>query len=721
MDINKLTAMADRLSIPQLQQAMRDGSLPAYVGMPLLQQKVQESKRLQAAQAARRGPAPTIASQVEGEAAQHEMMKRQALAMQAQMAGTGGIAGGLRSPEPQAMAKGGAVAFNGEDESYVQDIYTKLANGVPLTDKEKQILATRPVNPPTRPYINLAQPYAGSIPAINRQRGELNIPEPSAQVEQPQYAVEPKRYRNVLPTEDITTLREAYTPSPMPEMQALTKQMLADRPTRYRNVLPTEDITTPREAYTPSAREAYTPSPMPEMQGLTKQMLADSIKGVDIPPYTPTNIQDQDIAVQPQPAVRGITPLAPGMAETLGILNQGVTGDARSMAERMQLRQAPVAQQVLAQQKPLQPTAAPQIQPQAQQPQGLSAIYNEAIAQNPIITAEQARKQREEYLGPNTGIASLQEDISKLKDEAAADKEQAKYMALLKAGLATMAGTSPYALTNIGAGAQAGVADFMDAQKEYRKTLDKQRDLAYKLNAAERQEKMDAFKFGEDSAAASRSANTALKIGQAKEVEDSRVNNARLKLEEQRNAISASSAANTAAYQKWQLDHNVYAQGLKLAEMQNEADKLRASGDEKGAHEIEKQISNRATGFDLANPSIYGQSQEQKTWNTTAHRLGADVNSLRTAMTNAQELLQKSITPETRKAAEVHLAKLTKEYEKAYTAYISHINTTPSATKKTGASADTQQSQWGITIGTKKNGYTYIGGNPNEESSWRKD
>ena len=346
MDINKLTAMASRLSIPQLQQAMRDGSLPAYVGMPLLQQKVQESKQLQAAQAAGKPQAPTVASQVEGEADQHELMKRQALAMQNQMAGTGGIAGGLRSPEPQAMAKGGAVAF-------------------------------------------------------------------------------------------------------------------------------AEGQTVP---------------------GLTYQ-------------------------------------------QALDIMNEPMA----TPEEKAQ------AQQVIAQQKITQPTAAPQIQPQAQ-PQSLRAIYDTAIAQTPVETAEQARKRREEYLGPNTGIASLQEDISKLKDEAAADKEKAGYMSLLKAGLATMAGTSPYALTNIGAGAQAGVADFMDAQKEYRKTLDKQRDLAYKLNAAERQEKMDVFKFGEDSAAASRSANNALRIGQAKEENDTRLKEAGLKLEEQRNAISASNAANTAAY-----------------------------------------------------------------------------------------------------------------------------------------------------------------------------
>ena len=43
-NINEVSAMAQNLSIPQLQQAMRDGTLPAYVGMPILQQKVQMQK-----------------------------------------------------------------------------------------------------------------------------------------------------------------------------------------------------------------------------------------------------------------------------------------------------------------------------------------------------------------------------------------------------------------------------------------------------------------------------------------------------------------------------------------------------------------------------------------------------------------------------------------------------------------------------------------------------
>jgi hypothetical protein len=171
------------------------------------------------------------------------------------------------------------------------------------------------------------------------------------------------------------------------------------------------------------------------------------------------------------------------------------------------------------------------------QSQGLAALYDEAIGQNPITTAEQARQQREAYLGPNTGIASLREDIGKMKSEAAEDKERAPGMALMKAGLATMAGTSPLALTNIAKGIQEGDADYRAAQKDYRQAQEKQLELNAKLDAAERQEKIDAYKFGEDSEKASRSANTALKIAKATAENKAELDRAELDLKKESNSI----------------------------------------------------------------------------------------------------------------------------------------------------------------------------------------
>lgn len=53
--------------------------------------------------------------------------------------------------------------------------------------------------------------------------------------------------------------------------------------------------------------------------------------------------------------------------------------------------------------------------------------------------------------------------------QAGADKEQAKYMSLFKAGLAMMAGTSRHAFENIGKGAMVGTEDYQAAVKDLKK------------------------------------------------------------------------------------------------------------------------------------------------------------------------------------------------------------------------------------------------------------
>jgi Transglycosylase SLT domain len=97
-------ADAEKLSIPQLQKSIQDGVIPAYVGVPLLQDKLQQQKTKTAPQQ----PAqPPIAQQVLAEAAQHGIDS-------------------APSNLPTQMAGGGIVAFDGggladdqtEDEEY---------------------------------------------------------------------------------------------------------------------------------------------------------------------------------------------------------------------------------------------------------------------------------------------------------------------------------------------------------------------------------------------------------------------------------------------------------------------------------------------------------------------------------------------------------------------------------------------------------------------------
>jgi hypothetical protein len=107
-------ADAEKLSIPQLQKSIQNGVIPAYVGVPLLQDKLKEAR----AKAAPQQPAqPPIAQQVLAEAAQHGIDS-------------------APSNLPTQMAGGGIVAFSGEDGSLVEDDDEEYGG---MSDSEKAL------------------------------------------------------------------------------------------------------------------------------------------------------------------------------------------------------------------------------------------------------------------------------------------------------------------------------------------------------------------------------------------------------------------------------------------------------------------------------------------------------------------------------------------------------------------------------------------------------
>ena len=60
--------IAQKLSIPQLRKAIQDGTIPPYIGVPMLQQKVQMEQRMRNASAQPQQGQPSIAQQVMAEA-----------------------------------------------------------------------------------------------------------------------------------------------------------------------------------------------------------------------------------------------------------------------------------------------------------------------------------------------------------------------------------------------------------------------------------------------------------------------------------------------------------------------------------------------------------------------------------------------------------------------------------------------------------------------------
>lgn len=117
---------AEKLSIPQLQQAIQSGTIPAYMGVPLLEEKIAFEQRMRSAAAARmaQGQQPTIAEQVMDQAQMADQ----------QMMDEGGIDQlPIEAPE---FAGGGIVAFEDggqverfQNQGLVEDGFTPPQRG----------------------------------------------------------------------------------------------------------------------------------------------------------------------------------------------------------------------------------------------------------------------------------------------------------------------------------------------------------------------------------------------------------------------------------------------------------------------------------------------------------------------------------------------------------------------------------------------------------------
>lgn len=94
-----------------------------------------------------------------------------------------------------------------------------------------------------------------------------------------------------------------------------------------------------------------------------------------------------------------------------------------------------------------------------------------------VEAARERRKKAMENQGKAyTGLEAL---LKKEEEGAKGELEQSKAMAILNAGLAMMAGSSPRALENIGKGAMVGTGQYAEALKDFKKSAkERQRALA---------------------------------------------------------------------------------------------------------------------------------------------------------------------------------------------------------------------------------------------------
>lgn len=426
-------AEAEKLSVPQLQQAIKSGSLPAYIGIPLLQDKMKQMKQAQSAQQAQQPQQPPIADQI----------------MQQAQAMNPGVEQLRSNISPESMAAGGIIAFEDGGEVHHFKKGGKSEDDDQATVDYNRALAAS--NIPGYAYHALLPAFAYGQDALSAGANYIG-----------------DAYNNI----------------------------------RDRNTMVIDPVT---------------------KQPISKAALHDQ----------PINQAAKDVAAQYQGA-----PVAPANLGTMPIGNMATALGANSQSDN------PLAALAT---RGNAPAGAPDT---ASASTDISASYKgpgvgapvdrgfnagiDKIVNNPNLqwtdiksnnniaklkeheqSAIEYRDKWKELIGKDPNGDKMEAAIADMAKRATREEEKAPWMALMKAGLSTMAGTSPFALANIGKGGQEGLTDYIAAQDRVEKLRDKATDLQFKVGQAKRAEDVAAAGKGWDSAEAQKHRNSALDLAQA--------------------------------------------------------------------------------------------------------------------------------------------------------------------------------------------------------------
>jgi hypothetical protein len=126
--------------------------------------------------------------------------------------------------------------------------------------------------------------------------------------------------------------------------------------------------------------------------------------------------------------------------------------------------------------------------------------------------AEKRMARYKQMVGEDPERARLEELTRKYETGAAEQERIAPWMALTKAGFGMAAGKSPFALQNLAEGAQAGLADYVQARDKLDKLTEKQIDIRSKMQQARRAEDIAGATYGLNSEAAVEARNAQVKL-----------------------------------------------------------------------------------------------------------------------------------------------------------------------------------------------------------------
>ena len=163
---------------------------------------------------------------------------------------------------------------------------------------------------------------------------------------------------------------------------------------------------------------------------------------------------------------------------------------------------------------------------------------------------------KEEFLnivGKDPNVAKQEARIGERESRLKEDEDRSPWMALMQAGLATMAGTSPNAFANIGAGATKGLESYGESQKAIASRTDKLDELRSKIEESQRAEALAAAKFGIDSVEHRQAQNHTDRLEGVKAREEHNKNAMGHGIDVEKNAIDRLNVESDAAYKSGHL------------------------------------------------------------------------------------------------------------------------------------------------------------------------
>jgi hypothetical protein len=136
----------------------------------------------------------------------------------------------------------------------------------------------------------------------------------------------------------------------------------------------------------------------------------------------------------------------------------------------------------------------------------------DSLLENTEGVAKDRMSRYKEMIGEDPERGRLEELARKYETGAKEQERMAPWMALTKAGFSMAGGKSPFAIQNLAEGAQAGLADYVQAKDKLDKLTEKQIDIRTKMGQAKRAEDIAAATYGLNSEERIEARNAQIKL-----------------------------------------------------------------------------------------------------------------------------------------------------------------------------------------------------------------